>query len=254
MDNTSTISLPANSSIWTFFSTDMFGRNYCNFRGRASRKEFWSFNISLFLLSFLLYFFIALFNFTPSDEKIFAYIINILTFLPALSLNIRRCHDLNHSGWWIILNFIIYFVPFFKGDHCDNKYGENIYETDDSSLLPQQITPSRRLYNAIIGENFFQLKGRATQLEFFGVWAVYIGIVALLFTISIDFGAVLTFILFPLFILPLWSVTVRRLHDLDISGWHTLFIIPLIPCLFVRGKSEDNRFGTNIYDDLIPIL
>ena len=35
-------SLPANSSWLTFFKTNFFGKNYCNIKGRASRKEYWA--------------------------------------------------------------------------------------------------------------------------------------------------------------------------------------------------------------------
>ena len=33
-------SMPANSTWWSFFKTMYFGRNYCNFNGRASLKEY----------------------------------------------------------------------------------------------------------------------------------------------------------------------------------------------------------------------
>jgi len=53
-------------------------------------------------------------------------------------------------------------------------------------------------------------------------------------------------------VLPSLAVTVRRLHDIDRSGWW--FFIILVPILgffvflyfmFKQGDAEDNRFGPN---------
>ena len=50
-------SLPASSNWVRFFVTDFWGRNYFNFKGRASRKEYWAglvlgyvYSIVIFLL------------------------------------------------------------------------------------------------------------------------------------------------------------------------------------------------------------
>ena len=51
--------------------------------------------------------------------------------------------------------------------------------------------------------------------------------------------------------IPSISVSVRRLHDLNRSGWWTLLcltIIGIIPLLYwycKSGNAEENRFGTN---------
>ena len=54
----------------------------------------------------------------------------LLTALPAFAVGVRRLHDLNKSGWWILLLFtgigiipIIYWCCFLNGDKDDNQYG-----------------------------------------------------------------------------------------------------------------------------------
>ena len=54
----------------------------------------------------------------------------LLTVLPVFAVGIRRLHDLNKSGWWILLIFtgigiipIVYWCCFLNGDEDDNQYG-----------------------------------------------------------------------------------------------------------------------------------
>ena len=54
----------------------------------------------------------------------------LLTALPAFAVGVRRLHDLNKSGWWILLIFtgigiipIVYWCCFLNGDEDYNQYG-----------------------------------------------------------------------------------------------------------------------------------
>ena len=55
----------------------------------------------------------------------------IILFFPNLSLGIRRHHDTNKSGWWILLSFTIvgiiplfYWFYFVEGEDKENQYGK----------------------------------------------------------------------------------------------------------------------------------
>ena len=55
----------------------------------------------------------------------------IILFFPNLSLGIRRLHDTNKSGWWILLSFTIvgiiplfYWFYFVEGEDKENQYGK----------------------------------------------------------------------------------------------------------------------------------
>lgn len=70
-----------------------------------------------------------------------ASLILIILFLPLNFLMIRRLHDLNFSGWWIIFPIVFPFGYFIfilylilaKGTNGPNKYGENPLELAKSS-------------------------------------------------------------------------------------------------------------------------
>jgi uncharacterized membrane protein YhaH (DUF805 family) len=70
--------------------------NYVNFSGRASRSEYWYW-----------FLFVAAFGAiigppAPRMRTIFF----LATFLPGLSVSVRRLHDLDRSGWWVLLYLI----------------------------------------------------------------------------------------------------------------------------------------------------
>lgn len=126
------------SGWFKIFLADMFGRNYFSINGRASRKEWWAFSILSFLFGLLLnivYVYIALFCWQldierPEEFALFNYgglAISFLISIPSISLSFRRFHDINMSAWWSMLIFPMLFLPFFKGDQKDNKFGKNIY-------------------------------------------------------------------------------------------------------------------------------
>lgn len=121
-------SLPANSSWWKFFVTMYFGRNYFRFSGRASRKEYWGATLLANLFMFLISF-IALFSGAVSivELNIITNIIALYCVIPGFALMSRRFHDLNMRAWWGLLIIPLFFLPFFKGDRKDNRFGRNIY-------------------------------------------------------------------------------------------------------------------------------
>ena len=118
-------------------------RNSFNFKGRATRKEYWMFQLFIFIFFIVFLFamtFIVGLMFQVSDKAginalLFASLLFLLFGLPNIALTIRRFHDLNKSGWWflwILLPYIgIFIVLFFmlqKGDINDNQYGESPYK------------------------------------------------------------------------------------------------------------------------------
>jgi uncharacterized membrane protein YhaH (DUF805 family) len=80
-------------------------RNYVNFGARASRSEYWwwvLFIIILVIATSLVDMAIA----PGSTIQPLTTIAYLATFLPGLAVSIRRLHDTDHSGWWILLGFV----------------------------------------------------------------------------------------------------------------------------------------------------
>lgn len=78
-------------------------QHYCDFSGRASRSEFWWFELFGVILGAI----ISAFGiFSTSAVSVIQSILGLLLFLPSLGLCVRRLHDINKSGWFVLLSFI----------------------------------------------------------------------------------------------------------------------------------------------------
>ncbi len=101
-------------------------KKYATFKGRASRKEFWMY--ILFICIFSICNAMIGFLVGANEAQIITMFI-IITFVPTFAISIRRLHDINRSGIWMILNFIpfagLYMLCLFaqKGTDGDNRYG-----------------------------------------------------------------------------------------------------------------------------------
>ncbi|WEV49629.1 DUF805 domain-containing protein [Acinetobacter sp. ESL0695] len=71
-------------------------KNYANFSGRARRKEYWYFVLGQLIISIIT---------GLLDETIFN-ISTLILFIPGLAVLVRRLHDINKSGWWILISLI----------------------------------------------------------------------------------------------------------------------------------------------------
>ena len=108
-------------------------KKYAVFSGRSSRQEYIGFYLFIILVPFLLAIIEGLLGVFPSTyNSIFAFIFNLAVFLPTWAVTIRRLHDVNRSGWWILINLtIIGIIPFVywtyikKSDEGENRFGSN---------------------------------------------------------------------------------------------------------------------------------
>ena len=80
-------------------------KKYATFSGRASRSEFWYFQ--LFIAIFFFTYPVLLFTIVPNELIItlggFIYIISYIAILiPTYAVACRRLHDINRSGWWLV--------------------------------------------------------------------------------------------------------------------------------------------------------
>jgi len=97
-----------------------------SFTGRLNRMRYWKYTGFLFLLNFAIAFVLNLLKLGGG----IANVINLALAIVALPFSVRRVHDLNRSGWWLlitiipIINFLFcIYVGFFKGTDGDNDYG-----------------------------------------------------------------------------------------------------------------------------------
>jgi uncharacterized membrane protein YhaH (DUF805 family) len=97
---------------------------YANFKGRATRPEYWWFYLFVTLLGWG-----AL---IVDQSGGVSLIVNLALVLPGLSSVFRRLHDTNRSGWWMLIALtIIGAIPLYiwlasKGDDQANDYGNPV--------------------------------------------------------------------------------------------------------------------------------
>jgi uncharacterized membrane protein YhaH (DUF805 family) len=95
--------------------------------------------------------------------------------------------------------------------------------------------------------------GRAPRAEywFFVLFAVLVNIaIGIVSAVAHEIGTILSVIFGLAIILPGISVTVRRLHDVDRSGWwYWIGLVPVVGIILLivwfctRGTRGANRFG-----------
>jgi uncharacterized membrane protein YhaH (DUF805 family) len=107
-------------------------KNYAGFSGRAGRREYWMF----FLVYVLIY--IGLAVVTAIMPGVLAKVFGVLTLvfmlgmlIPALAVGVRRLHDTDHSGWWMLLTIVplaglyILYLLIIEGTNGPNRFGDS---------------------------------------------------------------------------------------------------------------------------------
>jgi len=93
--------------------------NYCNFKGRARRSEYWWYCLATFLIGCA--FVVPMIVSTIAAQKAggqeaaqgvglafqtILQLINLALLLPGLGVAVRRLHDIGKSGWWYLINLV----------------------------------------------------------------------------------------------------------------------------------------------------
>ena len=90
-------------------------QRYFDFSGRSSRSEYWWW--------FLFFFLVGLIPFA-----------GLFLLVPNLAIGVRRLHDINRTGWWVLFAILFFWLLFIPpllllywatrpSDQRDNKYG-----------------------------------------------------------------------------------------------------------------------------------
>ena len=105
-------------------------KNYVGFSGRARRTEFWMFALFNAIIAGVLN---VLWRTTDVGVFYWLYVLYaVAVFLPSLAVGVRRLHDTNRSGWWILIGLVplvgaIVLIVFYatEGNRGANQYGED---------------------------------------------------------------------------------------------------------------------------------
>ena len=104
--------------------------NYATFSGRACRSEFWYWTLFTFIGGICTG--IADVWIVGDAELMPVNLIfNVIVFLPSIVVSIRRLHDINKTGWWLLLCLtivgvlVLIFWAIKAGDTGANRFGED---------------------------------------------------------------------------------------------------------------------------------
>ena len=83
-------------------ATKLFFTRFTDYSGRSSRSEFWYAQLFVTIATILL--FVALLLIKPNNQFPIITLIYAIIFIPPhIALSFRRLHDIDKSGWWILL-------------------------------------------------------------------------------------------------------------------------------------------------------
>jgi|APHig6443717497_1056834.scaffolds.fasta_scaffold75949_2 uncharacterized membrane protein YhaH (DUF805 family) len=107
------------------------GQKYVAFRGRASRSEYWYFVLFNLLINLVA----GVIDIAISSQNGFSpagLIVAIALLLPGLGVLVRRLHDIDRSGWWLLISLIpllgtILLLVWLcrRGTQGDNRFGSD---------------------------------------------------------------------------------------------------------------------------------
>ena len=121
-------------------------KKYAVFSGRSRRKEYWLFLLLYFIamvvaalvddvvgvdLSFslwepVLFFF---FGMTTDGWGVFSWIVFLGLLIPETAVSVRRLHDINFRGWWLLIfvtvigALVLFIFACIRGTVGENRFG-----------------------------------------------------------------------------------------------------------------------------------
>ena len=110
-------------------------KNYVVFRGRACRSEYWYWVLALIIggiITAIIDYAAFGIDYTAFDAAQYGpvnSIFSVATFLPTLAIGIRRLHDIDRTGWWMLIwltiigTILLIYWACVRGTPGPNRFG-----------------------------------------------------------------------------------------------------------------------------------
>jgi uncharacterized membrane protein YhaH (DUF805 family) len=106
-------------------------RLYFSLRGRVSRRQYWLYGV-LALLGVAVLGHVLL-GIARAPAQFAERVVNLLLLWPALAVSVKRWHDRDKSGWWVLLNllpvigwiWVLIDNGFLRGTEGPNRFGDD---------------------------------------------------------------------------------------------------------------------------------
>jgi uncharacterized membrane protein YhaH (DUF805 family) len=106
--------------------------NYVNFSGRAARWQFWYWVLFAFIAAVVgnvIDVMMLSSDVGESGAGLVGSLISLALLLPGISVSVRRLHDIDRTGWWVLLSFTVIGIILLivwncqKGTTGPNRFG-----------------------------------------------------------------------------------------------------------------------------------
>lgn len=107
-------------------------RRYADFNGRSRRKEYWSYTLLIIAAVIVLSLIEGVLGMSGMVAGVYGPLTTLLllgTLVPSLAAGVRRLHDQDKSGWWMLLGLVplagLVLLVFFllEGTRGENRFG-----------------------------------------------------------------------------------------------------------------------------------
>jgi len=103
-----------------------------SFEGRINRAKYWGFNILIAVILGI----VAMIDMAITGQISAIYIIvAVISIWPSLAIAVKRCHDRDRSGWFVLVSLIplvnlwyLVEVAFLRGTNGNNRFGPDPLE------------------------------------------------------------------------------------------------------------------------------
>ncbi len=101
-------------------------KKYAVFSGRARRKEYWMFFLFNLIIVFVLGFIEGIVGIAmESGQSVLSTIYQLAVLIPTIAVGVRRMHDTDHSGWWLLVPIANIVFAVREGTRGDNRFGSD---------------------------------------------------------------------------------------------------------------------------------
>ena len=132
---------PHNGKVDFVTAIKLFFKNYVNFKGRASKSEYWFAYLFCMLVSVV----ISVLNMTVPFFNVVGGALSVALMIPTISAGVRRLHDTGKSGSYYfmflipIAGIILFIIQLTKDSVGDNEWGagpaENVVYSDTNNTF-----------------------------------------------------------------------------------------------------------------------
>lgn len=129
-------SAPEDDLAWLLFS----------FEGRLPRKSFWLYGVlGITLAQMFIYFLLGI---AGVSETLASGVAALAVVWPGLAINVKRWHDRDKAGWWVLINLVPLVGTLWTLIECGllpGTPGDNRFGPDPKGAIPLGAIPNRPL-------------------------------------------------------------------------------------------------------------